>query len=211
MKICKVEGCENKHKAKGYCKRHYNQMYKYGKILKRTRSDPNEIIIKGDIAEIVLYDAKHKERARAIIDSEDVDKIKKYKWCIDKWCVKTVSKEKQLGIQHIIMETIPNKHKQIDHIDRDILNNCKTNLRFCTHAENNRNKPKPTTNTSGYKGVYWHKKNQTWVSQIGIRVKEKGKLEAIWLGTFHDKKKAAKAYNEAAIKYFGEFACLNNL
>ena len=55
MRICKVEECERKHDAKGYCKKHYWHMWKYGKILKRTIQDSNEIIIKGKYAEIVLY------------------------------------------------------------------------------------------------------------------------------------------------------------
>ena len=49
-KKCSVEGCENKHYAKGYCSRHYQQYKKYGHILERTIYDANEIIEYGDYA-----------------------------------------------------------------------------------------------------------------------------------------------------------------
>lgn len=46
MKICKIKNCEKKHKAKGYCHRHYQQFLQYGKILKRTKFDKNEFVEK---------------------------------------------------------------------------------------------------------------------------------------------------------------------
>ena len=80
MRTCKVEGCNNKHHAKGYCKKHYLQMKRHGQILDRTIYDPNEIIEHEDYAEIILYDKQGKETARALIDLDDVDKVKDYKW-----------------------------------------------------------------------------------------------------------------------------------
>ena len=46
----------------------------------RTKFDPNEIILRDDRAEIVLYDVHNQEKARAIIDLEDVDAISSTKW-----------------------------------------------------------------------------------------------------------------------------------
>ena len=65
------------------CYKHYNQVKKYGHVLDnnpRTRKDPNEIVIYEDHAEIVLYDNNCNETARALIDVEDVDLVKDYKW-----------------------------------------------------------------------------------------------------------------------------------
>ena len=52
MKICKVDGCNGKHYAKGYCSKHYSQWRRYGKV-RRTLKDPNEIVLHDDYAEII--------------------------------------------------------------------------------------------------------------------------------------------------------------
>lgn len=44
MKTCKVEGCNGKHRCKGYCNKHYIQMKRYGEILDRSIKDPNDIV-----------------------------------------------------------------------------------------------------------------------------------------------------------------------
>lgn len=45
MRLCSVPNCDEKYYGKGYCEKHYKQIKKHGKILKRTKYDPNEIII----------------------------------------------------------------------------------------------------------------------------------------------------------------------
>lgn len=204
MNLCKVEGCEEKQKSKGYCGRHYMHIYKHGKILKgRLPQDPNEIIIKGDVAEVVLYNKKCKEIARTIIDTEDVEKIKKYKWHLAyRGYVKTNLNGTQVGIQHIVLGMQSNRKIQIDHKNRDPLFNRKTNLRACTQTENLWNSKKQKNNTSGYTGVYWHKCKR-WQAMICI----KNKL--VHLGLFKSKIEAAKAYNKAVKKHRDKFAYLN--
>lgn len=77
MKICKVEGCNRTDiKGRGCCGKHYNQILKHGKIY-RTYRDLNEIVIHDDYAEIILLNIKSEEIARALIDLEDIDKVKK--------------------------------------------------------------------------------------------------------------------------------------
>ena len=65
------------------------------------------------------------------------------------------------------------------------------------------NKLTPNTNTSGYKGVSWHKRDNIWTANIKANGVKKH------LGNFFCLVKAAKAYDDAAIKYFGEFAHTN--
>jgi len=201
MNTCKVEGCNRKHYTKGYCERHYLQMYNYGKILERTRFDPNKIVIKSNIAEIILYNQKNQEVARAVIDVEDVEKVKKHKWCLSKGYAVTSIHKKLVGLPCVIMGIEPGGKRLIDHRDRKPLNNRKPNLRICTRKENNRNKGKPKTNTSGFKGVDFIGKK--WRAAIKVNQKR------IHIGMFKHKTEAALAYNRAAIQYFGEFACLN--
>lgn len=92
-----------------------------------------------------------------------------------------------------------------DHIDRNRLNNQRENLRTCNRSQNLANKPKREDNKSGYKGVSWSKQNKKWTAQISKNRK------IICIGHFDDIQKAAIAYNEAAKKYFGEFAFLNKI
>ena len=78
------------------------------------------------------------------------------------------------------------------------------NLRTATQTQNNRNRRKFNLPTkSKYKGVYWKQPIKKWVAQIGVNKK------IIHLGCFKKQKAAAKAYDKAAKKYHGEFACLN--
>jgi hypothetical protein len=95
--------------------------------------------------------------------------------------------------------------KEIDHKNGNALDNQRKNLRHCTHAENLRNRGVTVNSTSGFKGVYWCKGNKKWRTYI----KYCGKM--IYCGHFFCLIKAAKAYNTAASKYFGEFARLNEI
>jgi len=89
----------------------------------------------------------------------------------------------------------------VDHIDHDTLNNTIVNLRKCTRKENTYNSKCRKGNKSGYKGVGWN--NSKWRVQI---TKDGTKNH---IGYFTCKHDAAEAYNEAAIKYHGDFAYQN--
>ena len=98
----------------------------------------------------------------------------------------------------------PGLGKQVDHINRNKLDNRFANLRICSPSQNNWNcGVKRKNNTSGFKGVSKYKKK--WVATI------QANREHIHIGYFKNKVKAAKAYNQAALKYHGEFAGLNFL
>jgi hypothetical protein len=92
----------------------------------------------------------------------------------------------------------------VDHKNCNSLDNRRENLRLATHAENVQNRRKTSRKTSSrYVGVSFHKKKGKWMAVIG----HKGKN--IWLGRFDNEIEAAKAYDAAAKKYYGEFARLN--
>ncbi|MCK5643692.1 MAG: HNH endonuclease, partial [Gammaproteobacteria bacterium] len=97
----------------------------------------------------------------------------------------------------------PNRTIEIDHANRNRLDNRKENLRQCTPSQNKWNIGKRGNNTSGYKGVCWKKDKQKWVACI------RKDHKVTWLGHFKDKIKAAKAYDKAALELHGQFAVLN--
>lgn len=113
------------------------------------------------------------------------------------------NKRTTISIHREIMKSP--KNMDVDHINGDGLDNRRCNLRICFHYQNMINRGKNINNTSGYKGVFWHKKIKKWQSRI---VK---KYKPIHLGYFNSKEEAALAYNKGAIKYFRGFAQLNEM
>ena len=93
--------------------------------------------------------------------------------------------------------------KEIDHEDRNKLNNVPKNLRLVTHSVNGANTPKRRTNTSGYKGVSWHKQIKKW----DARIQKAGKQ--IYLGLFTNIRSAARAVNQDYRKHFPEVSIPN--
>ena len=89
---------------------------------------------------------------------------------------------------------------KLDHKDTNGMNNTWSNLRPATGSQNQGNVGLIGSNTSGYKGVHYHKGAGKWVARIHIDKKE------IHLGTFSTPEEAAEAYARAAEKVFGEFA-----
>lgn len=88
---------------------------------------------------------------------------------------------------------------QLDHIDRCRDNNRITNLREADKYQQGGNRKLNVSNTSGFRGVVWHKRDKKW--QVSIRVKGK----RVHIGLFDSKEAAASAYNAAAVIVFGEF------
>lgn len=94
--------------------------------------------------------------------------------------------------------TWPAEH--IDHINGDKTDNRVENLREATNAENMQNRAAPRNNTSGYKGVSWHKRDRKWRAKIQVDGKRR------YLGHFDTPEEAHAAYCEAAREHHGEFA-----
>ena len=196
MKTCKADGCNRTDiKGKGYCGKHYAQIRKHGKILDKTIFDPNEIVIYDDYAEIILYDRKGNEKARALIDIDDVDKVKNIRWGFSHGYA--VNSNTGIKLHRFIMNCPYDM--EVDHINRNRLDNRKSNLRITTHQQNNMNKGLTKSNTSGYTGIHWYKARNKW--QVSIKVNYK----SIFLGYYADLEEAIKVRKEAEKKYFGEY------
>jgi len=92
------------------------------------------------------------------------------------------------------------KNKMVDHINHDIYDNRKCNLRICDNAQNIMNSFKKHLSKTGYKGV-----SKSNIKKCKYRVRIKSEL----IGYFDDVVLAAKAYDKKAFELFGEFAYLN--
>jgi len=96
-------------------------------------------------------------------------------------------------------------------ISGDTLDNRRCNLRICTNRENARNtRSSKLQKSGGFKGVFWHKKGQKWEAAIGAgELTPNGKRRRIYLGLYWHPVEAARAYDAAALRHFGEFAAIN--
>ena len=95
------------------------------------------------------------------------------------------------------------KTREIDHINKNPFDNKWANLRECTVSENQRNVKVRIDNTSGHKGICWHKKEKKWHSRITVNGIRK------FLGSFPTLQEAVKARSQAELEFFGEFTPLN--
>lgn len=88
----------------------------------------------------------------------------------------------------------------LDHINCVRSDNRWSNIRAATTAQNNANKRKYRTNTSGGKGVYWDREKARWRARVRLGGR------SIHVGYFSDIEDASRAYAAAARLHFGEFA-----
>jgi HNH endonuclease len=142
----------------------------------------------------------------ALVDAEDYDRVvAEGSWYATSHghLVYACRKDSAITYMHRFVLGAP-ATSQVDHRDRDGLNNRRTNLRLSTCAQNAHNTGAMRGSTSSYKGVHWSRVGQGWLAQIRT-----GDARRLTLGYFHTEYGAALAYDRAARRFFGEFAFLN--
>jgi len=145
----------------------------------------------------------------AVIDAEDYFRVSQYNWrCTQDgnryyaFTVISLKGRKRKIFMHRFILNAP-RHKLVDHIDGNGLNNRKANLRLCNHTQNARNRRPNSGCHSKYKGVNWQEGNKKWYAAITKS------YERIHIGCFDNEIEAARAYDKKAKEFFGEFAYLN--
>lgn len=141
------------------------------------------------------------------VDDEDYPIVSKYKWHLGvKYACRT---SKKITMQSMLLE-VP-KGYVIDHINGNCLDNRRDNLRVCSHSQNCQNRKKSPGTLYPYKGIFRAKRLKTkpWGAQIQFRIE--GEKRRKFLGQFTSMEEAARAYDVAATKLFGEFAHLNGI
>lgn len=139
----------------------------------------------------------------AIVDDEFYEKLSRYNWYYDGKYARCIIDGKNTAMHHLVLKPPPGL--QTDHINGNKLDNRKENLRNSTQSQNMANRRVFRNNTTGYKGVYRENCTGKWraiINKDGVSYS---------LGLFQNKHAAALAYNKAALKYFGEFALLNDI
>lgn len=133
-----------------------------------------------------------------MVDAEDLPLLNKYHWYSQTHNRQYThgqligNTKKRIYLHRLIMDAP--KGVDVDHIDGNVLNNSRSNLRLATRSLNNINRGKRNQDTSSkYKGVGYCKNTGRWVSQCSTK----------WLGRHDTQEDAAKAYDKAAKEMYG--------
>lgn len=128
-----------------------------------------------------------------VVDDKDFERIKIRKWSTglnkkrNQWhCPVASFNGKNIILSRFILNALPNF--QVDHINRNVFDNRRTNLRLCDNSTNGHNRGLFKNNTSGFKGVYFDKYHKKWRAEIK-------KYKKIFLGYFKTKEEAVLAYS----------------
>lgn len=147
----------------------------------------------------------------ALVDDEDFERVNRYRWYASRdiqglsyacRSIKTEDNKTAIVLMHrFIMNA--EKGEIVEHKKRNGLDNRRKNLRACTSAQVQAGKKLGKNSQTGYKGISWIVKRGHYTARIGRDNK------MIYLGSFDNPIDAARAYNEEAVKLYGEFAFEN--
>lgn len=154
------------------------------------------------MTQVIMAKSKKYGDREILVDEDDYERLSKYKWNLQKrrtifYAIRdTLTEDGRDSTVAMHREIMGFPATNIDHKDRNGLNNQKSNLRLATTRQNTFNSKVYCNNQSGYKGVSWCKHNERWRAQVS------GKL----IGWFNSKEKAAEAYDKYVLENFREFA-----
>lgn len=142
-----------------------------------------------------------------MVSPEDYPYLSKFTWRISQFGYARHSRRmpgKTVGIFMALAILWRPKGFHVDHINGNKLDNRRENLRICTQQQNSRNKKVQRNSKTGIKGVKYMHREKKYQARIMVNYK------SISLGYFKTAKEAGRAYDVAALRYFGDFARLNH-
>jgi hypothetical protein len=150
---------------------------------------------------------KHGIGKVALVDDDVYEWANKYKWYVKikekTGLIERVGrsssydgKDYHIALSHAVVGKPISKNTVVDHIDRNPLNNQRSNLRYCSLRDNARNQSLRSNNTTGYRGIQWDASRQHWVVYIK--------------GRFKNLEEAIEFRDKAATVLFGDFAGFTN-
>jgi AP2 domain/HNH endonuclease len=140
------------------------------------------------------------------IDDADFELVSPYRWDAQRsLSTRTTYARSRLGgsrsavpLHRLLLS--PPEGSVVDHIDGNGLNNVRSNLRVCSRSENSFNAQRRKDNTSGFKGVYWHRRIGKWQAEVVAHRKRNH------LGYYDTPEQAAEVARAFREKVHGEFA-----
>ncbi len=143
----------------------------------------------------------------ALVDDSDYPMLEKHSWSLHSCGYAVIGiwnngKTKTVYMHKMILGD-ESKNGIVDHINHNPLDNRRENLRIVTRQQNHMNMYGHKNAFSKFKGVCFCKQTGKWSASLTYFYKK------VWLGRHNTEIEAAKAYNDAAKKYFGEHALLN--
>ena len=114
----------------------------------------------------------------AVVDGADYEELAQFKWtyATEGYAYRLLQVEGQTKAIYMHRQIAGLDHgdpREVDHDDGDGLNNVRTNLRVCTHAQNQHNRRVSSNSKSGVKGVFWCPSRRKWRAQITYDKKQK--------------------------------------
>lgn len=156
------------------------------------------------IAILIIKNRKTADVKHVLVDDDDWHDLMRSSWCnrTGGYAAGNIDSYSFAMHRYIMRDKLAEDESLlVDHINGDKLDNRKSNLRVCTYAENGKNKRRRYNSASKYKGV-----RKSSANRYTCTVTCNGKTYTKCCLTEED---AARAYNEKAKEWFGEFACLN--
>lgn len=132
-------------------------------------------------------------RAFAVVDPEDYPMVARSKWHLDdsgrakRNAVVAEGRRFGTRMHREIMGLEPHDPREVDHINRNPLDNRRSNLRICDHAQNHQNLGSYAGSTSKYRGVSWDAPRGKWKAQATLNYRN------VYIGRYDTEQEAADA------------------